>query len=182
MWFKFVFCPETMKKIQTVKINILFDVSPLNKRDHFLLHDNASLPCLESQKNDFFTICVMFWKVRRTYINFLIYNTLRTIVELSFSIFFWSSLSDSYFIPSQLYLSINGSIFVAVYWKRLLSFIINGIYCSFLFFIQSGESSYDPSRLKFILWHLYCKDKITTFHWFFLPNLIFRKKWLKALL
>ena len=40
------------------------------------------------------------------------------------------------------------------YWKHLLSFLLIEFILLFLFFIQSGESTYDPPRFRFILWHL----------------------------
>ena len=43
---------------------------------------------------------------------FLAYKILRAIIRLFFSNFFQSSFLDGKFIPSQLYLSINGLIFV----------------------------------------------------------------------
>ena len=42
---------------------------------------------------------------------------------------------------------------VAVYWKHLLSFSLLGFIVAFLFFIQSGESIYNPPWFGFILWH-----------------------------
>ena len=48
---------------------------------------------------------------------------------------------------------------------------------------------YDPTNLEFITWHKQFiiqqtnikKDKLTTFHGYFQPNLISRKKWLKRI-
>ena len=42
---------------------------------------------------------------------------------------------------------------VTAYWKHL-SFLLIEFICAFLFFIQSGESIYDPLRFWFILRHL----------------------------
>ena len=88
------------------------------------------------------------------------YKTLRAIVTLCFAIFFQSSFSDGKFILSHLYLFIKGLIFlipsacfpisswsnvtVPTYWKHLLSSLLIGFIIAFLFFIQSGESIYDP--------------------------------------
>ena len=38
--------------------------------------------------------------------------------------------------------------------KTFIIFLFRIYCCFFLFFILSGESIYDPPRLKFILWHL----------------------------
>ena len=103
--------------------------------------------------------------------SFLAYKTLRAIVTLFFSIFFQSSFSDGKLIPSQLYLFINGLIFLILcenflisswlnvtgtsYWKYFLH-LFNFFYWwdSLLFFIQSRESVNDPPLFVFILRHL----------------------------
>ena len=53
-----------------------------------------------------------------------------------------------------------------------------GFIFALLFFIQSGESIYDPASLKFVLWH-FIFDCVLTFNWCFQPNMIPRKKRLK---
>ena len=39
----------------------------------------------------------------------------------------------------------------SVYWKHLLSFLLMEFIAAFLFFIQSGESIYDPPQFDFVL-------------------------------
>ena len=76
---------------------------------------------------------------------------------------------------------------VAVYWKRLFSFIINAIYCCFFVFylirrVCIWSTMFKICSMTFILQQInIIKDKITAFNWCFLSNLIFKKKWLKAL-
>ena len=133
----------------------------------------------------------MFWNIIRIYIfSFLPCKTLRAIVTLFFSKFFQSFFSDGKFIPCQLHLFIKGLIFiilcrslfisswfnmtVTAYWKQLLYFLLMGFIVVFLFFIQSGESTYDSPQLGFIL------HKPNTLHQFQII-LISIFKWIKKL-
>ena len=76
---------------------------------------------------------------------------------------------------------------VAVYWKRLFSCIINAMYCCFFVFylirrVCIWSTMFKICSMTFILQQInIIKDKITPFNWCFLSNLIFKKKWLKAL-
>ena len=92
------------------------------------------------------------------------------------ALFFWdfpqSFFSERYFIPSQLWWSINGLILktisgylqiasrfkktVAAYWKYLSSLFLGLLLFFSSFFIQSAKSMYQLLRLKFTLWHLKC--------------------------
>ena len=107
----------------------------------------------------------MFWNISNIYFFFLACKTLWTAVMLSFSIFSQSSFSEGKFFPSWLYLFIKGLVFVILcgsffiyswfhasttaYWKHLLSFLLMEFIV--VFFIQLGESLYDPSRLRFFI-------------------------------
>ena len=65
-------------------------------------------------------------------------------------IYKWFNLCYSFSIfPISLWFEAT----VTAYWKDL-SFLLIEFICAFLFFIQSGESIYDPLRFWFILWHL----------------------------
>ena len=85
--------------------------------------------------------------------------------------FFQISFSNGKFFPSQLVIFIYKgfnfcySLWISLYFfitwhncdsilKTFVIFFIDGIYYSFFFFIQSGESIYDPPRFWFILWNL----------------------------
>ena len=126
---------------------------------------------LDHQKNSlFFTNWLMFSNVGRIYVFFLLAcNIFTEIVRLFFSNFFHSFFPEEKFISFQLYLPIKDLIFdilfecilislwfnasIAAYWKHLSSLFF-GFIISFLFFIQTGESIYDPPRFRFILWDL----------------------------
>ena len=91
------------------------------------------------------------------------------IVWLFISIVFESSFSDGKFIPSQLNVFMKGWIFgilcgfvfisswfnatVTAYWEHLLSFSLIRFTVGYFFYIQSGESRYDPLSFGFILWY-----------------------------
>ena len=75
------------------------------------------------------------------FVSLLAHKTLRAIVLLFFSRFFWSSFSDGKFIPSQLYLFIKGLIFV----------ILSGLCPIFLWF-NATVTTYS----KHFLWKFYC--------------------------
>ena len=47
---------------------------------------------------------------------------------------------------------------VVVHWKHLLSFSFMRFIVTFLLFIQSGDSIYNPPPLKCYLWHLYYNE------------------------
>ena len=51
---------------------------------------------------------------------------------------------------------------VTAYWKHLLSFLLIGLIVAFLFFIQSGESTYNPPQFRFILWHLWYNKRTSS--------------------
>ena len=76
-----------------------------------LLQDNTTLVHLESLKDFFFTIWLMFWNISKINFFFLACKTLRAIVRLLFSNF-----SSHYFLMTNLflpvYLSLKGLIFV----------------------------------------------------------------------
>ena len=89
---------------------------------------------------------------------FLAYKALKAIVTLFFPIFFQSSFSDEKFIPSQFcyslpifFISSGFNPTVTTYWKNLLSFLLKGFIVAFLFFIQLGESMFEPPWFGFIL-------------------------------
>ena len=90
---------------------------------------------------------------------FLMYRILRAIVLLFFPNFFQSVFIDGKFIPSKLYLSTKGLIFAigcgsffnsssfSVTFKASFFyqfFLLMGFIVAFLYFIQLGESIYDP--------------------------------------
>ena len=137
----------------------------------------------------------MFSKVGRVYfLIFSIKKILITIVRLFFSYFSQSPYSDGKFIPSQIYLSIKGLIFVILCesfflflhdFTRLVQciesicflFHWSDLLLLFCFSIQSAESiwsiTFKSYFMKFVLQQISTmKDKITTFYWCFQPNLI----------
>ena len=115
----------------------------------------------------FFTLWVLLWNVGRIY--FLVFSVQniksnREVIFHNFSpiIFFRWVIG---YISFQLYLFVKDLIFlipsrfsllfsrfkasVTAYWKYFLSFLLIGFIVAFLYFIQSGESMYDPPRFGF---------------------------------
>ena len=97
------------------------------------------------------------------FFSFLVYKTLRAAVRLFFSNFFqsfffwWKMYSKRFNFWYFLWIFFISSWFnatVMAYWKHLLYFFFDEIYCSFFVFAQSGKTIYDPPHLKFILRHL----------------------------
>ena len=142
-----------------------FDIVPLNNSDNAILLHLGSL-------KEWFVLhdlsCVLNCR-QDIYIHFLTYNTLRIIVGLFFSIFSSHLTLVGHLFFFQLHLLMKGLIFnilcepfpisssfnatVAAYWKHLSSPLI-GFVVAFLFFIQLGESIYNPLQFWLILWHL----------------------------
>ena len=113
------------------------------------------------------------------------YKTLRVIATLFFSSYFQWSFSNGKFVTSQLYLFLEGLIFVVLcgfflffnatviaYWKHLSSFLLMGFIVAFLFFIQSGESVYDPPWLGFTLWHYNTINEHNQKHTHYLSSIV----------
>ena len=102
----------------------------------------------------FLTTWAILWNTECIF-SFLAYKTLRAIVPLFFSDFFYSSFSDGKFIPSHLF--IKGLIFlircgsylisswftatVTAYWKHLLYLLLIGFIAAFCF-LSSKEKLY----------------------------------------
>ena len=127
----------------------------------FLLQDNLVLLHLEQLKEElvFSTIWVMFWNISRICFFYINIQNLMSNCSIIFLKFFQSCFFDGKFILSQLNLLIKVLIFVilsecfsicswfnvtvTVYWKHL-SYLLIKFFVPFLYFIQSGESVYDP--------------------------------------
>ena len=96
------FWSKRMKTIQTIKTAIIFLLFLIIKLIIFLLKNNVILLHLESLKK---------WLVFHA-LSYVLKRRLRAIFRLFFSGFFQSCFPYGKFIPSQLYLSIKGLVFI----------------------------------------------------------------------
>ena len=108
----------------------------------------------------FFSIVFLWWE------NYF-FSVILIYKSLNFCYSLWIFLISSWF-----------NVAVTLYWKHLLSSLLMGFIFAFLFFIQIGESIYDPQRFGFLLLHLQhnkwneisiqiiIRDKLPTFHRF----------------
>ena len=112
------------------------DVIPLNNVDSFFLQDNATLRLESLQKQLYFhDLNYVFKHWQDIFFSVLAYKIWRSIVRLFFSIFF-RIFFDLFMIWIASYSIL----------KAFIMFFIDRIYCCFFV--------YDPTRFRFILWHL----------------------------